>query len=581
MNGWIVAGLALAMAGCGILGKKTVKVSDFGFDREDATKIVQAALDSGADRVVFDRQEGPWVVTTLFGRSDQEIVFEDGVELQAKPDAFKSVHDDNACLFVLRDVTNVTIRGEGKAGGTFRMRKADYQDKARYAHSEWRHGLVLSGAVNVNVEKMNFVATGGDGIYIRDESANVTIRNCVCDDNHRQGISVISVDGLLIEDCTLSNTKGAPPEAGIDFEPNVPEDRLVNCVMRRCRAFGNVGSGYELFAQQMTSKTKDLSILIEDCTSESNRQEVAAQCGAASKEDFVQGEIRFRGCSFGTSRGSEKAKFQVTDSARGFAVVFEKCAGAENIVRSHPMVDGVLAATGGDRIVRRALPAAEEVRVFDAAPGQMVRMADCEMPGEARLLFFAEAGETARFRTRQSTVVKGRAVSRRPVAIASLACPSKVWQLAQPGFEGGEISFKAPARGFYSFRAPMETVRFRLEAANVPVALDTRASCAKVVGCDQRPFSLFFPNEGTGDACLAVSGSWYYKFKADVFAPDGSAFWHRDLVEETLATKVTRGKKGLWRIDLAKAAKPAYDWIMIDFIDTPDCLFLSAEKTWR
>ena len=573
--------IAAFAAGCSLFGTRTVRVSDFGYDPEDSTKFVQAALDSGADRVIFDRQRGPWVTTTVFGRSDQEIVFEDGVELQAKPGAFASVHDDNSCLFVLRDVTNVTIRGEGKTGGTLRMRKADYQDKSRYAHSEWRHGLVLAGAVNVSVEKMNFVATGGDGIYIRDGSANVAIRSCVCDDNHRQGISVISVDGLLIEDCVLSNTKGTPPEAGIDFEPNVPEDRLANCTMRRCRAFGNAGSGYELYAAQMTSKTKDLSILIEDCTSEDNRRETSLQCGSEREADFVQGEIRLRNCTFGKSRGCDGPRHQVKDSSRGFAVVYENCTGADDIRRTHPMADAILAQTGGDTIVRPVLPKAGEVEILDRAPGEMVALAGFESPAEGRFVFFAEKDATARFRMRQSTVVKGRPACTKPIEITASDDPSKVWKLDQPGFEGGEISFTAPRRGFYRLKAPVESVRFRLEAANVPVALDLTGRRAKIVGCDGKPFSLHFPNEGTGDSLLAFSGDWYYKFAVRVVGPDGRSFWNRDLVEETLATKVPRGGRGLWRIDFEKAAKPNYDWIMLDFLETSDCLFLSPEKTWR
>ena len=42
-------------------------------------------------------------------------------------------------------------------------------------------------------------------------SYNVTIRRCVFDRNYRQGISVIGVDGFLVEDTELTNTKGTPP----------------------------------------------------------------------------------------------------------------------------------------------------------------------------------------------------------------------------------------------------------------------------------------------------------------------------------------------------------------------------------
>jgi hypothetical protein len=37
-----------------------------------------------------------------------------------------------------------------------------------------------------------------------------------CDRNYRQAISVIGDENLLLENCTLRNTKGTPPETGID-----------------------------------------------------------------------------------------------------------------------------------------------------------------------------------------------------------------------------------------------------------------------------------------------------------------------------------------------------------------------------
>ena len=53
---------------------KEVKVSSFGYDPEDSTRFLQAALDSGADRVIVDRQKDPWISKPLFGRSNTEIV---------------------------------------------------------------------------------------------------------------------------------------------------------------------------------------------------------------------------------------------------------------------------------------------------------------------------------------------------------------------------------------------------------------------------------------------------------------------------------------------------------------------------
>jgi len=56
-------------------------------------------------------------------------------------------------------------------------------------------------------ETASYVAGGGKLNHSRD----IHIKDVVCDNNYRQGISVISVDGLLVEDSRFNNTWGTPP----------------------------------------------------------------------------------------------------------------------------------------------------------------------------------------------------------------------------------------------------------------------------------------------------------------------------------------------------------------------------------
>ena len=249
-----------------------VMVSQFGYDAADSTKFVQAALDSGARKVVFDRREGPWVTTSVWARSNTEIVFEDGVELLAKRGEFREVRD--ACLMNVVCVSNVVIRGEG-GGGRLRMWIDDYHGKD-YKRSEWRHALNIMSSSNVTVEKMSFLKSGGDGIYLGEKTPRVSnrgivIRDCVCDGNNRQGISVITADGLLIERTVLSNTKGTNPKAGIDFEPNSPRQMLRDIVMRDCLTKGNMGRGYEFYLANFNKDTEPVSAVLENCRSTNDR----------------------------------------------------------------------------------------------------------------------------------------------------------------------------------------------------------------------------------------------------------------------------------------------------------------------
>jgi hypothetical protein len=256
----------------------------WGFDARDSTEYLQKAINSRVKVLIIDRQPSAWVTRPLTGVSDQEIVFEKGAELVALKGAF---HPKSDCLLSYQECDNVIVRGEKKDGGKsarIRMHKEDYQSSA-YEKSEWRHGLSFCGCSNVLVQDLSIEKTGGDGIYLgatprRNVNRNVVIRRVDCNDNHRQGISVISAENLLIEDCVLRNTDGTEPRSGIDFEPNNPSDLLVNCVMRNCISENNAGTGYAICPQFMKGSSKPISIYLDRCISRGNKQHAVHLCTA-------------------------------------------------------------------------------------------------------------------------------------------------------------------------------------------------------------------------------------------------------------------------------------------------------------
>ncbi len=290
----VAAGTMAAAAADG-----TVTASSFGFDPNDYTEILQAALDSGARKIVIDKQASPWITRPLFARSDCEIVFARGTEVVAKKGAFLGKGDS---LITLKRSRNVKLSGYG---ATLRMHRDDYAAPP-YAKAEWRMSLNLLSCSNVVVEGLTLLESGGDGVYVGVTGKNgpcqdIVLRDLVCDRQYRQGISVISARNLLIERCILRDTGGTPPAAGIDFEPNHANEELTGIVMRDCTISNNQGIGLDFYLGQLDGTTKPVSIRIENCRMSGNAHGFALSNGR--KETFVSGRVTCENCSFENERG--------------------------------------------------------------------------------------------------------------------------------------------------------------------------------------------------------------------------------------------------------------------------------------
>ena len=277
------------------------RASWWGFDEEDSTEALQAAIDSGAPKLIVENMGRPWIVRPMRLASNQEIVFEEGCEVLAKRGEFHAIGDS---LFRGSGVEHVILRGEA---ATFRMWREDYANPELYEKAEWRHCLNLSGCTNLQVIGLTLRESGGDGIYLGAGAAgacrDIVIRGVTSDGNYRQGISVISAENLLIEDCVLSNTRGTPPEAGIDFEPNNPGDRLVNIVMRNCLSTGNATSGYVVAFPTLNAESEPISLRFENCRSVNDGSVAAWTTSTGTLEGTPQGRIEFVNCTFEGSRG--------------------------------------------------------------------------------------------------------------------------------------------------------------------------------------------------------------------------------------------------------------------------------------
>jgi len=280
---------------------KTAQASWWGFDKTDATECLQNAINSGVPKLIVDNTGSDWIVNKPIQLvSHQEIVFKDGVVIQAKKGAFKGKMDS---LFAGRKLSKVSLIGEGNA--TFRMQRDDYANPALYEKAEWRHGIGLWDCSNVIIRGLTVTETGGDGLYLGASGSgfnkNVLVENCNFDKNYRQGISVISAEDLTIRHCKLTNTKGTAPQAGIDYEPNQAGQRLVNCILEDCVLTGNSGGGLDIYAVNLKDSSLPISITVNRCTFAQNSLGVASTI-TRNADDPAVAHIAFNDCSFDHDR---------------------------------------------------------------------------------------------------------------------------------------------------------------------------------------------------------------------------------------------------------------------------------------
>ena len=308
----------------------TADAAWWGFDPEDATDCLQQAITSGAKKVIVPFMGSDWIVRPIKLAGNQEITFEPGVVVMAKKGSFKGKSDS---LFTADKQRNITLTGYG---ATFRMRKSEYV-LPDYQKAEWRMTLEIDSCENVTVTGLTLADSGGDGIYVGDSDPkhacckNVLIQDVTFDNHYRQGLSVISADGITVENCLFKNTSGTPPAAGIDFEPNLPTEQLTNCHVRNCIFEGNQGAGVMAYVGMLSADSKPLSIDVSDCLVRNNTGPGLWFGGIA--DPGVKGLVEFTRCTIVDDQ--QQGVFIADKSPEGAIVRFVGCSW-KNVAAASP-----------------------------------------------------------------------------------------------------------------------------------------------------------------------------------------------------------------------------------------------------
>ena len=193
---------------------------------------------------------------------------------------------------------------------------------------EWRHIILVSGSNNIEISGITCRDSGGDGIQVQYNNKlipkhcrDIKFSNVICDNNFRYGISVTGADGLLIEDCVIKNTNGAPAPIGVNFE--FPRGGvLLNAVVRNCLVENNVRTGINLSAGNLDKRTPYISLLVEDCNVVGAMGSYCCVAVQEIRENGPRGVIKFKNTTMKRARYPVVIKNKASQNA---SVVFENC----------------------------------------------------------------------------------------------------------------------------------------------------------------------------------------------------------------------------------------------------------------
>lgn len=229
-------------------------------DTAAINKVIKYVSERGGGSVIIP--DGTYLInpiTKIRMRSNVNLELSKNAILKSMPTS-----SDSYDIIRLWQVSNIDITG-GKIIG----------DRATHigVSGEWGFGISMWGCSDIYIADITITDCWGDGIYIGSAvnskvpsvmyCENVLIERVYINNCRRDNISVISAKNLVIRDSVLSNAKGnIAPEAGLNFEPNYPNEFLQNIVIENLQTYNNGGFGIQLgYTMRRLQTPVDITII--------------------------------------------------------------------------------------------------------------------------------------------------------------------------------------------------------------------------------------------------------------------------------------------------------------------------------
>lgn len=219
----------------------------------DYTVFIQNALDKHAN-VMFP--DFPVLInpTGLTIRSNSKVYFPLNSKILLQPSVRKAYE-----MLRIHNVNNVVLYFPVLIG-----------DRKKHIDTggEWGMGISIRDSKDIIIRNPKVDDCWGDGIYLGQiamTNKNIQIIKPFLNNNRRNAISIVAVDGLKIDNAVVANTNGTSPMAGIDFEPDSNNEIVNNISINDPISFNNGFHGILFALSSQSGKVqRDVNIAINN-----------------------------------------------------------------------------------------------------------------------------------------------------------------------------------------------------------------------------------------------------------------------------------------------------------------------------
>ncbi|MDB5144667.1 MAG: hypothetical protein JWQ66_3380 [Mucilaginibacter sp.] len=208
--------------------------------------------------------------------SNRTLTFLASSQLTLKPSA-----NSNYDILKIVNQTNVTINNPVVVG--------DIETHLNNI-GEWGNGIGIYSSNNITINGGTVSNCWGDGIYIstsntKKPNTNINISNSTVKNNRRDGMSITSINGMVLETITASYSLGTSPMCGINFEPGSSLDELQNIVVNNPRTGYNGGNGIQInYSKLYGGSNKRTNIVINGHSDKKSKVALKAAANIAKRK---------------------------------------------------------------------------------------------------------------------------------------------------------------------------------------------------------------------------------------------------------------------------------------------------------